>query len=160
MNETRHGAAVVTLPSDTEILITRHFHASAASVFRAWTTPELVRRWWGSDDAPLVVCDIDLRVGGDWRYVSRHRDYGELGWHGTFQAIVADSSLVSSEVFEGFPDGESRNTLNLTELNGVTTLTVLVTHTSQENRDGHINSGMEAGMQLTLDRLSDLITNT
>jgi len=158
MNANRYGTAVVTLPSDTEILITRHFDASAASVFRAWTTPELVRRWWGSDDAPLVVCDIDLRVGGEWRYVSRHHEYGELGWHGTYQAIVQNLSLVSSEVFEGFPDGESRNELTLTEDGGVTTLTVLVTHTSRENRDGHINSGMEAGMQTTLDRLGDLIS--
>jgi uncharacterized protein (TIGR03086 family) len=154
----RHGTAVVTLPSDNEILITRRFDAPAASVFLAWTTPEYVRRWWGSDEAPLVLCDIDLRVGGNWRYVSRHRDHGELGWHGTFEAIVPDAALVSSEVFEGVPDAESRNSLTLTEHDGVTTLTVLVTHKSRENRDGHINSGMEAGMQQTLDRLADIIS--
>jgi uncharacterized protein (TIGR03086 family) len=156
----RHGSAVVTLPSDTEILITRRFDASAASVFHAWTTPDLVCRWWGSDEAPLVVCEIDLRVGGDWRYVSRHRDHGELGWHGTYEDIVLDAALVSSEVFEGVPDAESRNALTLSEHDGVTTLTVLVTHTTRENRDGHINSGMEAGMQQTLDRLGELISPT
>ncbi len=157
MNSTRHGSAVVTTPSDTEILITRRFDASAPSVFRAWTTPELVRRWWGSDDAPLVVCEIDLRVGGDWRYVSRHPEHGELGWHGTYEAIVPNVSLVSSEVFEGFPDAASHNTLTLAEHDGVTTLTVLVAHTSREHRDGHIDSGMEPGMQRTLDRLDDLL---
>ena len=68
---TRHGSAVVTLPSDREILITRVFDAPAALVFRAWTDPELVRRWWSSEDAPLVVCDIDLRPGGAWRYVTQ-----------------------------------------------------------------------------------------
>ncbi len=157
MKSNRHGTAVVTLPSDTEILITRRFDASASSVYRAWTTPELVRRWWGSDDAPLVICEIDLRVGGDWRYVSLHQEYGELGWHGTYEAIVPNTSLVSSEVFEGFPDASSHNTLTLTEHDGVTTLTVLVRHASRKNRDGHIDSGMEPGMQRTLDRLDDLL---
>ncbi len=157
MKSNRHGTAVVTLPSDTEILITRRFDASASNVYRAWTTPELVRQWWGSDDAPLVICEIDLRVGGDWRYVSVHQEYGELGWHGTYEAIVPNTSLVSSEVFEGIPDAASHNTLTLLEDDGVTTLAVLVVHTSRENRDGHIDSGMEPGMQSTLDRLDDLL---
>ena len=70
----RHGSAVVTLPSDREILITRVFDAPAALVFKAWPTPELVRRWWGFESSPLIVCDIDLRPGGDWRYVTRDPD--------------------------------------------------------------------------------------
>lgn len=133
MNTTsRHGSAVVTTPNDTQILITRRFDAPPALVYRAWTTPELVRRWWGSDEDPLVVCDIDLRVGGTWRYVARHHSLGELGWHGTYRAITPETSLVSTEVFEGFPDAEALNTLTLSASGGVTTLTVLVEHSSVE----------------------------
>ena len=79
----RFGSAVVTLPSDTQIQITRVFDAPAEIIFEAWTTPDLVRSWWGSDDAPLTVCDIDLRVDGHWRYAMDH-DGAEIGWHGTY----------------------------------------------------------------------------
>ena len=154
---TRHGSAVVTLPSDREILITRVFDAPAGLVFRAWTTPELVRRWWGWTTSPLVVCDIDLRPGGAWRYVTRDADGTELGWHGTYLEIEAPHRLVSTEVFEGYPDGEAQNTLALTERDATTVLTVNVLHSSKENRDGHVGSGMERGLQHSLDRVEDLL---
>jgi uncharacterized protein (TIGR03086 family) len=153
----RHGSATVTLPTDHQILITRVFDAPAEVIFRAWTTPELVRRWWGFETSPLVVCDIDLRVGGTWRYVTRDPDGTELGWHGTFREIAAPHRIVSTEVFEGFPDAEAVNTWELDEVDGVTTMRVTVTHTSREHRDGHVESGMEGGMQVTLDRLDDLL---
>jgi uncharacterized protein YndB with AHSA1/START domain len=153
---TRHGGATVTTPSDREILITRTFDAPAARVFDAWTTPEHVRQWWGSDDAPMVECDIDLRVGGAWRYVTRGTDGTEFAWHGTYREVERPGRLVSTEVFEGFPDAEAVNTATLTEDDGTTTLTVTVLHSSKENRDGHLDSGMEAGMQVVLDRLEDL----
>jgi uncharacterized protein (TIGR03086 family) len=153
----RRGSATVTLPSDTEILITRMFDAPAALVFQAMTMPEHVRRWWGFETSPLVVCEIDLRVGGAWRYVSRDADGTELGWHGEYREIESDRRVVSTEVFEGFPDAGSLNTMTLTEVDGVTTMTTLVQHQSQEYRDGHINSGMEGGMQQTFDRLDDLL---
>ena len=107
---TRHGGATVTTPSDREILITRTFDAPAARVFDAWTTPEHVRQWWGSDDAPMVECDIDLRVGGAWRYVTRGTDGTEFAWHGTYREVERPGRLVSTEVFEGFPDAEAVNT--------------------------------------------------
>lgn len=154
---TRHGSATVTTPTDREILITRTFDAPAARVFDAWTKPEHVRNWWGSEDAPLIVCDIDLRVGGMWRYVVGYADGKELGWHGTYREIERPGRLVSTEVWELFPDGESVNTMTLTEEDGTTTMTVRVLHASKENRDGHLNSGMEAGMQKVLDRLEDLV---
>jgi len=154
---TRHGSAVVTLPSDREILITRVFDAPAALVFRAWTSPELVRRWWSSADAPLVVCDIDLRPGGAWRYVTRYPDGTELGWHGTYLDIDAPTRLVSTETFEGYPDGTAQDTLHLTERDGTTVLTVTVLHTSKENRDGHVASGMEPGLQRSLDRIDEIL---
>ena len=155
---THYGSAIVSLPSDLEIRITRVFDAPATRVFDVWTTPKHVRRWWGREDAPVVVCDIDLQVGGTWRYVTRAADGSELGWHGTYQEIAAPNRLVSTEVFEGYPDAEALNTLTLDENDGQTVLTVLVLHRSKENRDGHINSGMEAGMQPTLDRVEDILS--
>jgi uncharacterized protein YndB with AHSA1/START domain len=157
IHRTRHGSAVVTLPSDREILITRTFDAPAALVFTAWTTPELVRRWWGFETSPLIVCDIDLRPGGSWRYVTREPDGSELGWHGTYLEIGAPHRLVSTEVFEGYPDAEARNTLSLAEHDGVTDLSITVLHRTRENRDGHIASGMEGGLQHSLDRVEDLV---
>lgn len=155
---TRHGSAIVTLPSDLEILITRTFDAPKHLVFEAWTTPSLVRRWWGFETSPLAICDIDLRPGGNWRYVTRDGDGTELGWHGIYREIEAPDRLVSTEVFEGYPDGEAVNTLTLVEQNGTTVLTVSVLHSSRENRDGHVDSGMERGLQHSLDRVDDLLT--
>jgi uncharacterized protein YndB with AHSA1/START domain len=154
---TRPGSATVTTPSEREILITRTFDAPAERVFDAWTTPEHVRRWWGSEEAPLVECDIDLRIGGSWRYVMRDADGSEFAWHGIYREIERPGRLVSTEVFEGFPDAEALNSATFTEQDGTTTLSVTVLHASRENRDGHLDSGMEAGMQLVLDRLEDLV---
>ncbi len=154
---TRHGSAEVTLPSDREILITRTFDAPRALVWEAMTQPRHLLRWWGPDWCPLVACDVDLRVGGSWRYVSRDIDGNELGWHGTYQEIDPPQRIVSTEVFEGFPDAESMNTMTLVDDDGVTTLRTLVLHATQEYRDGHIASGMEHGMQITFNRLDDLL---
>lgn len=154
---TRHGTAAVTLPSDCEILITRHFEAPVETVWRAVTEPRHVLRWWGPDWCPLVACDIDLRVGGNWRYLSLDTDGNQLGWHGRYLEIEAPNRIVQTEVFEGFPDAEAVNTMTLTARDGGTTLQTLVRHSSKENRDGHIASGMEAGMQITFNRLDDLL---
>ena len=153
----RFGTAVVELPSDREIVITRMFDAAAELVFEVWTTPAYVRRWWSIDAAPLIVCDIDLRVGGRWRYVSRDGDGVELGWTGVYHEIVTGKRIVSNEVFEGYPDAEAVDTLTLTEQGGITTLAVHVLHRTKQNRDGHVLSGMEAGMQLAMNRLELLL---
>ena len=152
----RHGSAVVTLPSDTEILITRSFDAPADLVFKAYTTPELVKRWWGFETSEWLVCEVDLRVGGQWRYVASNDGF-EVGFHGEFKEIDAPHRLVSTEVYEGFPDGEALDTVTLEEVDGVTTMTVLVTHSCKEHRDAHIDSGMEGGMQISYNRLEDLV---
>lgn len=154
---TRHGSAVVTLSGDREIVITRSFDASAAAVFRAWTTPDLVRRWWGFPTSEWVVCDIDLRVGGTWRYVTREDGGEEVGFHGEYREIDAPHRLVSTEVYEGFPDAEAVDTMVLEEADGVTTMTITVLHQLPEHRDGHIASGMEQGMQVSFDRLEDVV---
>ena len=153
----RHGSAVVTLPSDTEILISRQFDAPAPLVWEALTRPEHIMRWWGPEWCPVISAEIDLRVGGSWRYVCRMDDGTELGWHGEYREIDRGRSITSTEVFEGFPDAESLNTMTLAESDGVTTLSTLVRHRTQENRDGHVNSGMEGGMQETFNRLDGLL---
>lgn len=154
----RHGSAVITLPSDTEILITRVFDAPAALIYQATTTPELVKRWWGFGTSEWLVCEIDLRVGGMWRYVIRDEGM-EVGFHGEYQEIDGPHRVVSTEVFEGFPDpdGAALDTTTLVEADGVTTMTVLVQHASQEHRDAHLASGMESGMQVSYDRLEDVV---
>ena len=154
----RHGSAVITLPSDTEILITRVFDAPADLIFKAWTTPGLVKRWWGFDTSEWLVGDIDLREGGQWRYVIRD-DEMEVGFHGEYREIAGPHRLVSTEVYEGFPDpdGAALDTMTLDEVEGVTTMTVLVQHSCQEHRDAHLASGMESGMQVSYDRLEHLV---
>ena len=155
---TRHGSATVTLPSDTEILITRTFEAPRPLVWDSLTTPRHLLRWWGPEWHPLVSCEIDLRPGGAWRYVTRDAEGNELAWRGIYRTIVAPERIESTELFEGFPDAESVNVMTLTEADGVTTLQTLVRHATKENRDGHVDSGMEAGMQQTFDRLDDLLS--
>jgi uncharacterized protein (TIGR03086 family) len=154
---TRHGSATVTLPSDTEILITRSFEAPRTLVWDALTTPRHLLRWWGPAWCPLVACEIDLREGGRWRYIARADDGNELAWSGTYREIHIGERIVSTEVFEGFPDAVSVNTMTLSEIDGVTTLCTLVQHSSKQHRDGHVNSGMEGGMQDTFDRLDSLL---
>jgi uncharacterized protein YndB with AHSA1/START domain len=153
---TTSGTAKVTLPADEQILITREFNAPKHLVYKAWTTPDLVRRWWNAKRGEVTTCEIDLRVGGTWRYVMVTPDGMEVGFHGEFREIVPNERIVSTEVFEGMPDAAALNTLTLAEEDGRTTLTILVEHSSKEHRDGHINSGMEAGMQDAMDLLEEV----
>ncbi len=150
------GTATVTLPTDTQILITREFAAPKGLVYKAWTTPELVKRWWSADMGETTVAEIDLRVGGSWRYVMVMPDGFEVGFHGEYREVVPDERIVSTEVYEGMPEGESLNTATFTEVGGRTTLTILVQHQNQEHRDAHIASGMETGMQKSLDYLEQI----
>jgi uncharacterized protein YndB with AHSA1/START domain len=153
---TSSGTAQVTLPTDEQILITREFDAPKQLVYRAYTTPELVKRWWSGGHGEVTIAEIDLRVGGMWRYVMVANEGYEVGFHGEYREIVPDERLVSTEVFEGMPDAEALDTLTFTEANGRTTLTLLVEHSSKEHRDAHINSGMEAGMQKSMDALEQV----
>jgi uncharacterized protein YndB with AHSA1/START domain len=156
---TSSGTARVTLPTDEQILITREFDAPKHLVYEAYTTPELVKRWWHANRGEATIAEIDLRVGGKWRYVMVTEDGLEVGFHGEYREIVPNERIVSTEVYEGIPDAEAHatlNTLTLTEVNGRTTLEILVQHTSKEDRDAHIDSGMEAGLQDALDLLEQL----
>jgi uncharacterized protein YndB with AHSA1/START domain len=161
MPTTTSGTATVTLPADEQILITRDFNAPRHLVYKAWTTPELVRRWWHANRGEVKVAEIDLRVGGAWRYVMVTDDGVEVAFHGEFREIVPNERIVSTEVYEGAPPGEGSedgtlNTATFTEANGRTTLTVLVEAPSKEIRDAIIDSGMEAGMQDAMDLLEQV----
>lgn len=159
---TSSRTAKVTLPTDTQILITREFAAPKHLVFKAYTTPELIERWWTAKRGSMTTCEVDLRVGGKWRFVMMAEGDFEVGFHGEYREIVPDERLVSTEVYEGVPvpEGEEEqgtlNTLTLTEVDGHTTLTVLVEAPSKEVRDMIIESGMEDGMQDAMDLLEEL----
>ena len=153
---TSSRTAVVTLPSDTEILITRDFDAPRDLVYRAYTEPELVKRWWAGDRGDVTKIEIDLRVGGAWRYVMVTEDGFEIAFHGEYREIVPGERIVSTEVYEGMPGAEAVNTVTFSEADGRTTLTILVQHTSREHRDAHIESGMEDGLQDALDLLEQI----
>jgi uncharacterized protein YndB with AHSA1/START domain len=160
MAVTSSGTATVTLPTDEQILIAREFNAPKHLVYKAWTTPELVKRWWNAKRGEVTIAEIDLRVGGRWRYVMVAEGGQEVGFHGEYREIVPNERIVSTEVYEGMPEGAPEegtlNTATFAEADGRTTLTILVQAPSKEIRDAIIDSGMEAGMQDAMDLLEEV----
>jgi uncharacterized protein YndB with AHSA1/START domain len=153
------GTAAVTLPADTQILITRDFDAPKHLVYKAYTTPELVKRWWSGERGEVTDVQIDLRVGGRWRYVMVANEGFEVAFHGEYRDIVPNERLVFTEVLEGAPGGDENGALNtatFTQVDGRTKLEVLVECPSQEVRDAIIESGMEGGMQEAYDKLEQV----
>ena len=148
----------VTTPSDHEIRLTRLFDAPRQLVFEAMTKPEHIRQWWGclGDDYSVPFCEVDLRVGGKWRFVNRHPK-GEAAFHGEYREIVPPSRVVFTEIFEEFPDVVSVVTSELTEEGGKTRLTATVRYPSMQVRDMVIASGMSRGAGISYDRLEDLV---
>ena len=162
MAVTSSGTATVTLPTDEQILITREFDAPKHLVYKAWTTPELVRRWWPGLRGEMTSAEIDLRVGGRWRYVMVASGGFEVAFHGEFREIVPNERIVNTEVYE-MPDApplpaedEPLNIVTFTEVDGRTALELLVQCSSREIRDIIIDSGMEAGMQEGMDLLEQV----
>ena len=161
MAVTSSGTATVELPTEEQILITREFAAPRHLVYKAVTTPELVRRWWHANRGEMTDAEIDLRVGGKWRYAMVTEDGFEVAFHGEYREIVPDERIVSTEVYEGAPQAEgveagTLNTMTLEEVDGRTKMTVLVQAPSKEVRDAIIDSGMEAGMQDAMDLLEEV----
>jgi len=148
--------ATVTLPSDTQILIEREFDAPARMVFKAWTTPELVKRWWHANRGVATIADIDLRVGGKWRWVMIAHKGFEVAFSGEYREIVPNEKLVWTEVYEAVGEPGAVNTMTLTERDGRTHMRLLVEHANKQSRDMHVNSGMEGGLQDALDLLEEL----
>jgi uncharacterized protein YndB with AHSA1/START domain len=160
---TSSGTATVTLPTDEQILITREFDAPKHLVYKAWTTPELVKRWWSGQRGEVTSAEIDLRVGGMWRYVMVATGGFEVAFRGEYREIVPNERIVTTEVYEGMPEGEAPpdadaplNIITFTEVDGRTTLTLLVQTTSKELRDAIMSSGMEVGMQEAMDLLEQV----
>jgi len=156
MAATSSRKASVTLPADEQILITREFDAPRELVYRAYTTPELVRRWWTAKRGEMTTCEIDLRVGGAWRYVMVAEGGFEVAFHGEYREIVPNERIVSTEVYEGMPGAEALDTATFSAQDGRTTLTILVEHASKEHRDAHIESGMEDGLHDALALLEEV----
>ncbi len=156
MAVTSSNRARVTLPTDEQILITREFDAPRNLVYKAYTTPDLVRRWWHANRGEVTLIEIDLRVGGTWRYVMKACGGPEVGFHGEYREIAPDERIVSTEVYEGAPEAEALSTVTFTETAGRTMLAILVQHSCREHRDAHINSGMEDGLQDALQLLEQV----
>jgi uncharacterized protein YndB with AHSA1/START domain len=150
------GTATVTLPTDEQILITREFDAPKHLVYKAWTTPELVKRWWSGHRGEMTTCEIELRVGGAWRYVMIAQGGFEVAFHGEYREIVANERIVMTDVYEAMPDGEALVTVTFSENDGRTVVTLLMALASKEARDAVIKSGMEAGMQESWDLLEEI----
>ena len=148
----------VTMPSDREIRMTRLFDAPPWLVFEAMTRPEHVKQWWGrlGDGYSVPVCEIDLRVGGRWRFVNRHPK-GEAAFHGEYREIAPPSRLVFTEIFEAFPDTVSVVTAEFVDEVGKTRIIVTASYPSTEVRDMVNSSGMARGAGISYDRLEDLV---
>jgi uncharacterized protein YndB with AHSA1/START domain len=145
--------AKLTLPTDEQILIVREFDAPKHLVFRAFTEPELVRRWWHTGRGEMTVCEIDLRVGGAWRYAMVTPEGQEVAFHGEYREIVPDERIVHTEIYEAMPGEGIVNIVTFSETDGRTTVEMLMECGSQAVRDGIIDSGMETGLQDALDLL-------
>jgi uncharacterized protein (TIGR03086 family) len=150
-------ALTVTTPNDTDIVLRRVFDAPRRLVFDALTRPDLIRRWHGPRAWALEVCEVDLRVGGAWRFVSRGPDGTEMGMGGVYRAIEAPDRLVHTEVFDEWDAVEAEVTTVLTEDDGSTTMTVTAHYPSRQVRDGVVDSNMESGAGESYDRLAEML---
>jgi len=150
-------SAVLTLPTDTQIKITREFDAPAHLIYKAYTTPELIKRWWHAKRGGVTVAEVDLRVGGKWRWAMETEQGLEVAFHGEYKELVENEKIVSTEIYEGVPNEEahSLNTLVLDEKDGRTTMTLVIEAFTKEGRDAIIASGMEDGLQDALDLLEE-----
>jgi uncharacterized protein YndB with AHSA1/START domain len=153
------GAATVSTPADTTILITREFSAPKHLVWRAYTTPELIIRWWAGRRGTVTSAEVDLRVGGRWRYVMTAHGGFEVAFRGEFREIEPAERLVNTEIFEGLPDPDDHAglvTVTFSEKDGRTTMEMLCAYRDRADRDAVLASGMETGMQESLTALNDV----
>jgi uncharacterized protein YndB with AHSA1/START domain len=154
-----HGKSlIITTPSDREIAMARVFDAPRRLVFDAYTKPELLKRWFGPVGWTLVVCEIDLRVGGSYRYVMRKDTGVEMGMGGVYREIVRPDRIVAAESFDDpWYEGEAIATTTLAERGGKTTLTTTVRYDSKQIRDAVLRTPMESGVESSYNRLAELL---
>jgi len=153
------GLLTITTPSDNEIEMTRVFDAPRHLVFKAMTIPELVQRWLlGPPGWSMPVCEIDLRVGGGYRYLWRKTDGTEMGMHGVYREIVPAERVVQTEVFDQpwYP-GEAVGTMVMVEKDGKTTVTITMRYDSRETRDAVLKTPMDQGVAASYDRLAEVL---
>src|SRR5258706_3009407 len=153
-----NGSLTVTTPTDREVVLTRVFDAPRRLVFDAFTKPELLKRWFGPRGWSLVVCEVDLKVGGGFRFVLRGPDGKEMGMRGVYREIVPPERSVHMESFDDYP-GESQVTAVFVEHEGKTTLTATVLYPSREVRDIVIKTAMEHGSAESYDTLAELLAS-
>ena len=150
----------ITTPSEREVLITRVFDSSANLVFDALTKPEWLKRWYGPAGWTMVVCEIDLRVGGKWRFVSRQPAGKEIGQFGIYQEIQKPTRIVNTENWEDWDAGETLVTTVLTEHDGKTTFECTILFPSQEVRDVVVKSGLEHGAVESYNKLAEVLAQS
>ncbi|MCX6023282.1 MAG: SRPBCC family protein [Chloroflexi bacterium] len=150
------GTLVVTTPNEREIMMTRIFDVPCRMVFDAFSKPELLMRWFGPRGWSISVCEVDLRVGGAWRFVLRGPDGAAMGMSGVYRVIEPPHRSVHTESFDVYP-GESVVTMVLVESGGKTAMTATVEYPSREVRDAAIQSGMEHGAAESYDRLAEML---
>lgn len=153
------GTLQVTTPSDREVVLTRVFDAPRRMVYDAFSKPELLKRWFGPRGWSLEVCEVDLRVGGGFRFVLSGPNGARMGMRGVYRELTPPERSVHMESFDDFP-GESQVTAVFTEEAGRTTLTATVQYPSQEVRDAVIASGMEHGAAESYDKLAELLASS
>ncbi|WP_223252931.1 SRPBCC family protein [Arthrobacter sp. AFG7.2] len=156
----------MTFPSDREILLTRTVNAPRQLVYRAWTTPGLVRQWWAGRRGEMTVAEMDFRVGGAWRYVMVAHGGFEVAFHGTYREIVPNERIVHTEIMETpgpAPDSDEGavvNTVTFSDADGGATLVSIRTDAgSKEVRDLIARSGMEGGVREQFELLEELAQN-
>jgi uncharacterized protein YndB with AHSA1/START domain len=152
------GTFATTLPSDREIRMTRLFDAPRRLVFEAMTRPEHIKHWWGNlgEGYSVPECEVDLRVGGAWRFVNRTPKGNDVVFYGVYREIAPPERLVFTEIYAPFPDAESIVTAVLTEEEHRTRLTTTILYPSPAVRDIVTKSGMERGAAISYDRLEDV----
>jgi uncharacterized protein YndB with AHSA1/START domain len=147
----------VTTPNDREVVVVRSFHAPRRLLWEAWTNPKYLPQWMlGPEGWTMPVCEIDLRVGGAYRFVWRKNDGAEMVITGTYKEIVPPERLLAVESWGG-PWPETLNTVTFTEFGGKTTMEVRVKYPSKEARDAALGTGMTRGMSMCYDRLDVLL---
>ena len=153
------GEVEITTPTDRETMLTRVFGAPRNLVFDALTKPELLKRWYGLPGWSMVVCDVDFRVGGAFRFVSRRENGKDVGQRGVYREIVPPERIVNTEWWEDWNPGECLVTTVLIEQGGKTTLTSTTLYPSQEVRDTILNSGLKPGASALYDKLAELLAS-
>lgn len=157
MARTQSSTLTVTTPSDLEISMSRTFGAPRELVFKAFTDPELIPRWWGQRATTTIVDKLDVRPGGEWRFIQRQDDGTEYGFRGEFIEIVPPERLVQTFEFEPMPGHIVTDTATFEEHDGKTTVTTMSRFNSKEDRDGMLQSGMESGAAESYDQLAELL---